>query len=74
MGAPDREGSTLGHRLIRIAEAQDGMVRVGGVDVRQYSIGLSRRKICFIPRKCNLLGETIMQSDRVCRLSGSQYT
>jgi ABC-type multidrug transport system fused ATPase/permease subunit len=62
LGLPDRETPTLGHLLIRIAEAQNGIVRIGGVDVREYSVGLLRHNIGFIPRKCRLLGETIMQS------------
>jgi ABC-type multidrug transport system fused ATPase/permease subunit len=48
--------------FIRIAEAQNGIVRIGGVDVREYSVCLLRYKIGFIPRKCSLLGKTIMQS------------
>jgi ABC-type multidrug transport system fused ATPase/permease subunit len=62
LGLPDRDRPTLGHLLIRITESQNGIIRIGGVDVREYSIGLLRRKIGFIPRKCKLLGETIMQS------------
>jgi len=62
LGLHDSERPTLGHLLIRIIESQNGIIRIGGVDIREYSICLLRRKIGFIPRKCKLLGETIMQS------------
>ncbi|KAH8787520.1 P-loop containing nucleoside triphosphate hydrolase protein [Hyaloscypha sp. PMI_1271] len=62
LGLPDHERPILGHLLFRITESQNGIIRIGGIDIREYSIGLLQRKIGFIPRKCKLLGGTIMQS------------
>ncbi len=59
IGSTGSSKSTLVQLIPRLYDVTDGSVRVGGVDVRDYNIGLLRDKVAFILQKNTLFSGTI---------------
>jgi ABC-type multidrug transport system fused ATPase/permease subunit len=61
LGISRSESSVLVYLLARIIEAQVGIIKIGGHDIRAYSMESLRRNIGFVPQDCKLLGNTVTQ-------------
>ena len=59
VGATGSGKSTAAQLLARFYDAQDGAVRVGGIDVRELSLQELRRAISFVPETTFLFSDTV---------------
>jgi ABC-type multidrug transport system fused ATPase/permease subunit len=62
LGIPNTERASFTHLLVRVSEAYTGVIKLGGVDIREYTPESLRWRVGLIPRECHLLGENIMGS------------
>jgi len=60
LGVPNAERSFFTYPLFHINDAQAGVIKVGGIDVRKYSTSSLRRNVGLIPQDCKLLDDTIL--------------
>ena len=65
LGIPNSERASFMHLLIRVLEARAGVIKLGGVDIREYTPDSLRWRVGLIPRECHLLDENILGSLKV---------
>lgn len=66
MVAPSGRGkSTLASTLVRLLDAREGQVKVGGVDVRDVSLKELRDTVCFVEQTATLFRGTVLDNLRV---------
>jgi ATP-binding cassette, subfamily B, bacterial len=63
--------STLAKVLVRLVDASDGVVEVGGVDVRRVRFASLRRRVAFVPQEGFLFDGTIAENARYGRPEAS---
>ena len=62
VGIVGRTGSgktTLSRLVLRLVEATEGELRLGGVPVAEIPLGELRRRVCLIPQEVELFGATV---------------
>jgi ATP-binding cassette subfamily B protein len=59
---PSSERASFMHLLVRVSDTYAGVIKLGGVDIREYNPESLRWRVGLIPRECHLLGENILGS------------
>ena len=54
--------STLCHLIVRFYDVQDGVIRIGGVDVRRWSLTALRQQVALVPQDVFLFEGTIREN------------
>ncbi len=67
VGATGAGKSTLAKLLVRFYDPQEGVVTLGGVDLREASPAELRRRIVFVPQEGHLFSGTIADNVRLGR-------
>ncbi len=63
--------TTLINHILRLCERDEGIVRVGGKDVREYKVKNLRNEIAVVPQKSILFSGTIAENLRIGRLDAT---
>ncbi len=71
VGATGAGKSTLAKLLVRFYDPDEGRVALGGVDLRDASLGELRRRVVFVPQEGHLFSGTLADNVRLARPDAS---